>query len=121
MLTKIGQEVEKVAGLAGGITGLVRASNLSPEQREALIKEYQLSENASLVGRNLGRGVLGNIGGASLGSGVGMALGSLGGSRGATLGSGLGALIGAIYGSKKSTDKYSVGRANKILNRRQPE
>lgn len=111
MITKTGAEMVKEASL--GITmGLARASNLTPEERGALEKEYGLPEGADLALRNAARGFVGG----SLGLLGGHAVSKLIGRK-----SRIPALIGAVMASKLMTDKYGVGNARKImqLNRKQ--
>lgn len=75
MITKTGIEYaatleKKASGLLGGMTGAVRASNLSDEERKKITSYYGLPQDASLGWRNAGRGYLGG----ALGSVVGASL-----------------------------------------------
>jgi len=126
MITKIGQTCVKKASAIGALTGAVRASTLTPEQREALIQHHGLSEDSSLVLRNAGRGVAGAAGGLMLGAGAGTGIGALLGATsypsriraGRALGGFVGGGLGYLAGIRRSTDKYSRRRANEILSRR---
>jgi len=87
-ITKLG------GGILGAAIGGVTANNLSEEQRKALRKHYGLAEDASLIGRNAGRGFLGG------------AVGGLGGLL-LTLGTPVGGLAGAAAGGYLASRKYS--------------
>jgi len=89
-ITKLG------GGILGGAIGGMSAGRLSEEERKAIRKHYRLSEDSSLVARNVGRGF------------VGGALGSLGGQL-LTLGRPVGGLIGAGAGGYLFSRKYSKG------------
>lgn len=104
MITKTGIEYaatleKKASGLLGGMTGAVRASNLSDEERKKITSYYGLPQDASLGWRNAGRGYLGG----ALGSVVGASLPLPLAARLAT------ALGGGALGMKYMTDKYSKG------------
>lgn len=116
MITKIGFYLS-IAPAVGASTGIVRASNLTSDERKKLIDTYGLPSDASLTARNAGRGALGGLVGAlgagTLGAGItgGIAgyngvdpewYGPLGVLAGTVFG-----IPGAIYGTKKMTDKYS--------------
>ena len=101
---------------AAYLTGAIRATNLSDEQKAALRKHYGLKEDANLTLRNMGRDAVGGISGAVAGGALGgVAGGAIGGMPGAALGGTLGWLGGAGLGIKHMTDKYSVGNAKRIM------
>lgn len=115
MITKLGHEIIKEAGLLAGGLGMYRASDLTDDERAALTKHYGLASDANLAGRNAARGMVGNFiggipGAAMIGYGAltknpkTLALGSL-----ASLG-------GGLVGSYLATNKYSKGKAKKIMN-----
>lgn len=93
--------------------GMIRALNLSEEERRALIDHYGLPEDAELPIRNAGRSAVGFIPGAALyeAGRASIARGNTG--MGAT--AALGGLGLAGYGSWKASDKYSKGNAQRIL------
>lgn len=109
MITKTGNSLVKEALLPGAITGAIRASNLTPEERKALEKEYDLPEGANLGWRNAGRGAVGGAVGQAIG---GLTSKLLGGRFKIPL-----YLGGYATGIKLMTDKYGGGRAKDIMER----
>ena len=109
------EEQEKTAGF-GAVIGADRVSNLSDEEKAALIRHYGLSNDAALGLRNAGRGQLGGIAGNLLGSAAGMAVGKLAGRP--LTGALIGAPIGGMLGIKLMTDKYSKANAQEIMKQR---
>lgn len=133
MISKLG------AGLVSGILtgsdlGSVRARELSPEQRSALINYYGLDEDANLERRNMWRGALSRLGTSALGTGAlyfggkealknwkdvqsGKAPAKSLLNRKTVAGAGLLAASGLLrdYLERKATDKYGAGNARKVM------
>lgn len=106
-----GEEGQEKTALLGTTIGAARASNLSDEERAALIKHYGLHSDASLGWRNAGRGFVGG----NLGALIGGAAGVLTKSPALSL---LGHAAGFATGTKFMTDKYSKSNAQEIMNKR---
>jgi len=118
-ITKLGKEMLKELkkeAFVDPIIGAVRAGNLNDAERKALIKHYGLDNDANLVLRNAGRGILGGSTGSMVGA---IAGGILGAKLGKPMaGSTLGAISGWGLGLKGMTDKYSKARAQELLKKR---
>lgn len=134
MISKLG------AGLVSGILtgsdlGSVRARELTPEQRSALINYYGLDEDANLERRNMWRGAFSRLVTSALGAGAVY----LGGkealknwkavqdgkapvksllNRKTIAGAGLLTASGLLrdYLERKATDKYGAGNAQRVIN-----
>lgn len=135
MISKLG------AGLLSGILtgsdlGSVRARELTPEQRSALINYYGLDEDANLERRNMWRGALSRLGTSALGAGSvyfggkealknwkdvqsGKAPAKSLLNRKTIAGAGLLTASGLLrdYLERKATDKYGAGNAQRVMAR----
>lgn len=133
MISKLGAGI--LSGiLTGSDLGSVRASELTPEQRKALIDHYGLAPDANLELRNSMRGVSSRLATSLVGTGAMLVGGrealknwelykakkiparALFGKK--TL-AGAGLLLGSgllrDYLERKATDKYSAGNARRVI------
>lgn len=111
-ITTIGIELlKKIAphqAKLGDLLGSSRVENLTKDERKALIKKYNLSDNWDLVLGNATRGAVGAGLGGIAGTGVGALLGTATCNPIAFIGlSTLGNLAGITLGARKATEKYS--------------
>lgn len=83
--------VTKLGSVIGAITGSLRASNLTDEEKRKLRELYDLHEDSNLALRNAGRGYIG---------------GTVGAVAGLPFGPG-GILLGEAAGSYLGTNKYT--------------
>ena len=108
MLTK------QADALVGSLTGAVRASLLSEDDKKLLRKHYGLGSDSNLAARNAGRGAVGGGLGGVVGTGLGLAL------QGATKGKfnpkliRMFPMISGVTGSTLATKKYSRKNADEI-------
>ena len=111
----------KKTAIIDALVGAVRAGNLSDNEMDKLRKKYGLDDDANLVLRNVGRGMIGGMGGAALGrlasnalvaSAVSSAMKG-GMPTGRLLLAELAPLAGFGIGTKLMTDKYSKGALKK--------
>lgn len=117
-----GRGMEKDAFVLGSLVGAIRGSGLREADRALLAKKYNISPDANMTARNIGRGIVGEWGGAAGGFAGGAAVGAALSPDDIlaqalmvpTFGS-LGSLVGAIGGMKTMTDKYSLDAVQKIL------
>lgn len=113
----------KESALGAGI-GMLRAGELTPEDKQLLCEEYGLPGDANMVARNAGRGYLGGLGGGLVGSALGVGVGKLLARKNPALGYGAaiaGSLAGAGIGMGLATNKYSRRHADEIRKRKSLE
>lgn len=115
-ITKLGEELMEKNAIISALYGGYKASNLSDDERNALIKKYNLGSDANLVIRNAGRGYLGGAIGGFAGSLPGAVAGALLGHP--LIGAQLGGIAGAFAGTSHMANKYSKENAQKIMAQR---
>lgn len=114
----------KESSFGAGVIGMMRAGELTPEDKRLLCEEYDLPEDANMPVRNAARGYFGGLGGGIIGSSLGAVIGRAVANQKPSLrfwGPVAGALAGTGIGVSLATNKYSRRRADEIRERKARE